>query len=69
MRRNELMRAARGTISRTARHRLLAYFARVNDPKAKARAATARRRRIARGNGGLHEPRARPGGARPAVVP
>jgi hypothetical protein len=39
VRRNGLMRAARGTISRTARQRLLAYFARVPDPKVTARAA------------------------------
>ena len=32
VRRNELLRAARGTISRSARRRLLAYFARVADP-------------------------------------
>ena len=41
VRRNELMRAARGTISRTARQRLLAYFARVADPTVRARGATA----------------------------
>jgi len=41
VRRNELMRAARGTISRTARQRLLAYVVRVADPKMGARGVTA----------------------------
>ena len=41
VRRNELMRAARGTISRSARRRLLAYFARGADSTRRARAAPA----------------------------
>ena len=51
VRRNELLRAGRGAISRTIRLRLLAFFAGVGAL-------------IARGNGDLHELRAPPGVAR-----
>jgi hypothetical protein len=39
VRRNELLRAARGTISRTARQRLLAYFTAAPDPGPRTRRA------------------------------
>jgi hypothetical protein len=42
VRRNVLLRAARGTISRTARARLLAHFATTRAQPARARAATPR---------------------------
>jgi hypothetical protein len=70
VRRNELLRAARGTISRTTRLRLLASFAAGRAP-AGSRSLASRRGSGLRvsGNADFHELRSRPGVARPAVVP
>jgi hypothetical protein len=63
VRRNELLRAARGTISRTVRLRLLAYLKTAPAPRTPRR-GTGVTEPIGSGNTGLHEPRSPPGGAR-----
>jgi hypothetical protein len=69
VRRNELLRAARGTIPRTIRLRLLAFFAVAGARRVRGLASPRAAGRRVSGNGDLHELRARPGVARPAVVP